>query len=72
MRVTLATLASVIVAWGAIGAPPGIAQTRTTSLEELRRGLAAGDFVTLVPAAGASVAGRLTRVGTVDIASRLV
>ena len=52
-----------IVDSGAIGASPCIAQTRVTSLEELRRELAAGDFITVVPAVGQPVAGRLMRLG---------
>jgi hypothetical protein len=42
-----------------------------TSLEVLRRELAAGDVITLVPAAGPPVAGRLRRVGTDAIEIRL-
>jgi hypothetical protein len=56
-------ISTVIVASGAIGASPCIAQTRLTSLEELQRELAAGDFITVVPAAGQPVAGRLIRFG---------
>ena len=67
MRSTVAHVTLVMsVALGAI-ASPCIAQTRVTSLEELRRELAAGDLVTVVPAVGPPVAGRLTRLGTVDI-----
>ena len=76
MRSTLARVRlvspTVIVAFGAIGASPCIAQTRVTSLEELRRALAAGDFITVVPAVGQPVAGRLMRLGTVDLDVRLV
>jgi hypothetical protein len=61
----------LIVAFGAIGASPGIAQTRVTSLAQLRRELAAGDFITVVPAVGPPVAGRLMRLGTVDLDVRL-
>jgi hypothetical protein len=38
-----------------------------TSLEELRRALAPGDDVTVVPAAGQPVSGRLMRVGVADL-----
>ena len=62
----------LIVASGAIGAAPCLAQTPVTSLDELRRELAAGDFITVVPAVGQPVAGRLVRFGDVDIAVRLV
>jgi hypothetical protein len=57
---------------GAIGASPCIAQTRVTSLEELRRELAAGDVITIVPGDGQPVAGRLMRLGNVDFDIRLV
>ena len=65
-------ISTVIVAFGAIGASPCIAQTRVTSLEELRRELAAGDFITVVPAVGQPIAGRLMRLGSVDLDVRLV
>jgi hypothetical protein len=65
-------IASLIVAFGAIGASPCIAQTRVTSVEELRRELAAGDFITIVPGDGQPVAGRLMRLGNVDLDVRLV
>jgi hypothetical protein len=67
-RVTL-VISTLIVA---TGASPGIAQTRVASLEELRRELVAGDFITLVPAVGQPVAGRLMRLGDVDLDVRLV
>ena len=62
----------LIVVIAAIGASPSVAQTRVTSIEELRRELAAGDFVIVVPAGGQPVAGRLMRLGTVDLDVRLV
>jgi hypothetical protein len=62
----------LIVVFGAIGAPACVAQTRVTSVEELRRELAAGDYVIVVPAAGQPVAGRLMRLGTVDLDVRPV
>jgi hypothetical protein len=61
----------LIVAFGVIGAAPCIAQAPVTSLEELRRELAAGDFITVVPAVGQPVAGRLVRFGHVDLEVRL-
>ena len=70
-HVTL-VISTLIVVFGAIGASPCIAQTRVTSVEELRRELAAGDFVIVVPAGGQPVAGRLMRLGTVDLDVRLV
>jgi hypothetical protein len=57
---------------GALGASPCIAQTRVTSLEELRRELAAGDFITIVPAVGQPIAGRLMRLGDADLDVRPV
>ena len=70
-HVTL-VIPGLIVVIGAIGASPCIAQTRVTSVEELRRELASGDFITVVPAGGQPVAGRLVRLGTVDLDVRLV
>jgi hypothetical protein len=62
----------LIVVIGAIGAPPCAAQTRVTSVEELRRELAAGDFVTIVPDVGPPVAGRLLRLGSGDLDVRVL
>ncbi len=62
-RLTLAMLILI----GAVSVSPCIAQTQVTSLEELRRALAAGDFITVVAASGQPVAGQLTRLGTVDL-----
>jgi len=59
------------VAVGAMGASPCLAQTRVASLEELRRELAAGDFVTVVPAVGPPVAGRLMSLGAGNLNLRL-
>ena len=60
MRFTLAHVtvvtSTLIVASGAIGASPCIAQTRVTSLEELRRELAAGEEPTCASAASTHVA----------------
>jgi len=62
----------LIVVFGAIGASPCVAQTRVTSVEELRHELAAGDFVIVVPAGGQPVAGRLMRLGSGDLDVRVV
>ncbi len=70
-RVRLAIAAS-IVEFCSMGASPCIAQTRLTSLEELRRALSAGDFITIVPAVGEPVAGRLMRLGDADLDVRVV
>jgi hypothetical protein len=50
-----------------ISAGPCIAQTRVTSLEELRSTVASGDYVVVVPEAGLPVAGRLIRLGDADL-----
>jgi hypothetical protein len=71
IQVTL-LISAVIGAVGAIGASPCLAQTRVTSLDELRRELSAGDVVTVVPAVGQPVAGRLMRLGDVDLDLRLL
>jgi hypothetical protein len=63
-------LGSIAIGFGAPGASPACAQTPVTSLEELRRELAVGDLITVVPAAGQPVAGRLMRLGTVDLEVR--
>ena len=68
----LALSAALLAGLGSIGASPAIAQTRLTSLDDLRRELATGDFITLVPTAGEPVAGRLTRIGPDDLDVRLV
>lgn len=67
----LATLVA-IAASGTIGASTSVAQTRLTSIEDLRRELAAGDVISVVPAAGPPVAGRLMRLGAVDLEIRPV
>lgn len=54
----------------AIGATPSVAQTSVTSVDDLRRELAAGDFVTVTPSVGPPVAGRLVRFGDVDLEVR--
>lgn len=43
------------------------AQTRVTSVEELRRTLAAGDSITVTPSIGQPVAGRLIRLRDADL-----
>jgi hypothetical protein len=65
-------ISPVIVAFCTIVAAPCAAQTRVNSLEELRRELAPGDFITVVPAVGPPVAGRLTRLGQDGIDVRQV
>jgi hypothetical protein len=56
-----------LAAISTIGASPCAAQTRVTSLDELRRELAEGDVITLVPATGQPVKGRVVRLGRDDL-----
>ena len=63
---------TLIVVFGAIGASQCTAQTHVTSIEELRRELTAGDFITVVPVVGTPVAGRLLRLGSADLDIRVV
>ena len=56
----------------AISVSPSAAQTRVTSPEGLRRTLSAGDFITIAPAGGQPVAGRLMRLGDTDLDIRVV
>ena len=73
MRITFVhVVLAISTLIGAIGARPCIAQTRVTSLEELRGTLAAGDLITIVPADGQPVAGRLMRLGEADLDIRVV
>lgn len=65
-------IAAFIVDWCVIGAAPAVAQTRVTTLQELRGALSPGDVVTIVPAIGEAIAGRLTRVGEGDLDVRVV
>lgn len=57
----------IAIVLGVTTAAPCAAQTRVSSLEELRRELAKGDVITVVPAAGEPVAGRLMRLGADDL-----
>jgi HAMP domain-containing protein len=59
-----------LVVLAAAGAAPCFAQTRVASLEELRRQLATGDVITVIPAAGQPVKGRLVRLGQDDLGIR--
>jgi len=68
----MSAISTAIVAFSPIGALPAIAQTRVTSLEELRHELAAGDLITVVTSAGQPVAGRLVRLGDVNLDLQLV
>jgi hypothetical protein len=66
------TVVGILVALGMIGAHPCSAQTRVTSLEELRRQLETGDLVTVVAGDGQPLTGRLMRVGEDDLDIRPV
>ena len=70
-RVTEVTL-GISMFLSAIAASPCSAQTRVTSLEQLRGTLAAGDLIAVVPADGQPVIGRLTRLGEADLDLRVV
>ena len=70
-HVTL-VIPGLIVVFSAIGGLPCSAQTRVTSVEELRRELTAGDFITFVSGVGPPVAGRLLRLGSNDLDIRVV
>ena len=61
-----------IIAFGLMGASPVLAQTRVSSLEELRRVLDPGDMIVVVPSVGEPMAGRLTRLGDAHLDLRLV
>ncbi len=63
---------ALIIGLCTMGASPCTAQTRVTSLEELRRALSAGDLITIVPTDGEPVAGRLMRLGDADLDIRVV
>jgi hypothetical protein len=62
-------LPAQIVALCMIGTSPALAQVRVATLEELRRELSPGDFISLVQTTGDSVRGRLVRFAdtTLDI-----
>jgi len=57
VRFNLWLLISALI--GALGESPCLAQTRLTSLEELRRQLSVGDSIIVVPTGAQPIAGRL-------------
>ena len=59
MRFALTLVISATV--GVFTGPPCAAQTRLTSPEELQRELSAGDVITVVPASGQRVSGKVLR-----------
>ena len=61
-----------VIAFALMGASPVLAQTRVSSLDELRRVLDPGDLIVVVPSIGEPVAGRLTRLGDAHVDLRLV
>jgi hypothetical protein len=52
---------ALVVALGMMGPPSALAQVQVATLEELRRELSPGDFISLVQTTGDSVKGRLVR-----------
>ena len=60
MRYPLLLLASALI--GACGVSPCLAQTRLTSIEELRRQLSVGDSIVVVPTGAQPIIGRLVRL----------
>ena len=60
-------ITGMVLTAGAVAASPCGAQTRLSSLEELRGALAVGDVVTIVPAGEQPVSGRLTRIGDTNL-----
>ncbi len=60
-------LPALIVALDMIGASPALAQVRAATLDELRRELSPGDFISVVQTTGDSVKGRLLRFGDIDL-----
>jgi hypothetical protein len=61
----------LIATLDAIVASPCAAQTLVTSHEALRRELEVGDCITIVPAVGQPIRGRLLRLGNVDLDIRV-
>jgi hypothetical protein len=62
-----ALVGGLALALTATGASRVGAQTHLTSVPELQRALAPGDQVWIVPAGGPRMAGRLTRLGDLDL-----
>ena len=60
-------LPALVVVSDPIGASPALAQVPVATLDELRRELSLGDFISLVQTTGDSVAGRLRRFGDTDL-----
>lgn len=55
------------VAFVMLGASSALAQVRVATLDELRRALSPGDFISVVQTTGGSVRGRLRRFGDIDL-----
>jgi hypothetical protein len=72
LRTTLGRLTAITTLIAAASAAESQAQTRLTSIEELRRALGHGDLVTVVPTAGQPVVGRLSELGPADLTLREV
>ena len=61
---------ALIVAFVMVGTSPALAQIRAVTLEELRRELSPGDFISLVQVTGESVSGPLVHVGDTAVEIR--
>src|SRR5688572_24369737 len=66
-RLARLLLPALIAVPGMIGASPALAQVPVATLDELRRELSLGDFISLVQTTGDSVTGRLRRFGDADL-----
>jgi hypothetical protein len=62
--------AALTAAFASIGVSRVYAQRQVSSVDELRRELTSGDVITIAPAAGPPVTGRLVRIGATDIVVR--
>jgi hypothetical protein len=58
---------ALIAALEMIGASPALAQVRVATLDEMRRALSPGDFISVVQTTRDSVRGRLRRFGDTDL-----
>jgi hypothetical protein len=58
---------ALIAALEMIGASPALAQVRVATLDEMRRALSPGDFISVVQTTRDSVRGRLRRFGDADL-----
>ena len=66
-RLARLLLPALIVVPGMVGTSPALAQVPVATLDELRRELSLGDFISLVQTTGDPVTGRLRRFGDTDL-----